>query len=130
VVDAAANNPDAGHKELARIASDELEGDSVSRSYVPAILEQQGHIIRERREIADNRRFEGEERTEGDPFDGLEADDSPQHITERPHKDTGESPGVTVEFRQADVQQALTDPETPTWLKEAVTDALVKQAFA
>lgn len=148
VVDAVAEHPDAGHREIAERASEKLEDDTVSRSYVPAVIEQQSHIIDERREIVANERFEGEERTEGDPFEGLLDDPDTdtgagfQTIQERPVTDVGvetetetnvdatDRPAtIAVELSQTELEDVLSNPDTPAWLRERVTQEVVNRAF-
>ena len=138
VVDAIAKNPDAGHREIARIASDDLEDDSVSRSYVPEIIRKQGHLIEDRRETLANQRFEGEERTEGDPFAQFESlDDSAgvQTIDERPIKETADNDGAgeSTERLQADLTrrdvEALLSGDVPDRLRRSLLARVVSEAF-
>ena len=101
VVDAVALHPEERHTDIAEMASERLPGDEgVSRSYIPEIIKKQGDIIEQRRETLENQRFEGEETTEGDPFEALDAalgDDTVgyQRIQDRPVKDGAASNGET-----------------------------------
>ena len=134
VVDAVAANPDAKTTELARIASDKLDDDSVSRSYVPEVIKKQGHLIDERRDQLLNQRFEGTERTTGDPFESLR-DNEPgvQHIQDRPVQGGGDSSdgnenALTVELSRRDVE-ALLSGDVPEELKRDLLARVVTQAF-
>ena len=131
VVNALAQYPDEGPKKIAEIASKALENDTVSRSYVHPIKEKYGHIVEKQREIKENERYEGTERTEGDPFESLDetlSDDSKgwQTIQERPYDDKNES--IELELSRTDVESLLSG-DVPDDLKRELLARVVGKAF-
>ena len=139
VVNATANNPDAGPTEIAKIASKYLTDDTVSRSYVHAIKKKYSHLIEKQREILMNKRVEGEERTEGDPFERLDESLSEngnawQTITERPYKgdaetdETSTEHTITIELTQHEVEHVL-QGSIPEGFKKELLNRIVEQAF-
>lgn len=70
IVDAIAEEPDAGDTRVSEIATEKLPSDvGVSRAYVPRVRESHGSIIDSRIETqANTREFRGTSETTGDPF--------------------------------------------------------------
>lgn len=131
VVNALAQHPDEGPKKIAEIASKALENDTVSRSYVHPIKEKYGHIVEKQREIKENERYEGTERTEGDPFESLDKSlEQPeqgwQTIQERPYDDKTES--IELELSKSDVESLLSG-DVPDDLKRELLARVVGKAF-
>lgn len=79
IVDAIAEEPDAGDTRVAEIATEKLPTDmKVSRAYVPQVRESQDSIIDSRIETQANKRdFEGTSKTTGDPFSETSLSASP-----------------------------------------------------
>lgn len=153
IVDAIAEHPDGNDTEIAREASEKLDGDTVSRSYVPNVREKQAHLIEERREQLDNQRYQGEERTEGEPFPELEKPREWQTFAERPYDDSGEDDADTDDAEDTPEEKpredahtpaektvdlavdrcevlGLLDGDVPASLQGKVIDALFERAFA
>jgi len=107
VVNALAEYPDEGPTRIAELASESLDGDSVSRSYVTPITQKYGDLIDKQREIKQNERYEGTEQTSGDPLaslnNELDQDGGWQLINDRPV--TGDTNGTGEESN---------DDESPT----------------
>ena len=141
VVQALAKYPDKGPKEIAEIASENLDGDTVSRSYVHPIKDKYGQIVKKQREIKENERYKGTETTTGDPFENLDqtlGDNSSgwQTIQERPYK--GESNAkdkteneqntIQADLSRADVESLLSG-EVPENLRRELVIKIVDRAF-
>ena len=131
VVNALAEYPDKGPKEIAEIASGNLDGDTVSRSYVHPIKSKYGNLVEKQREIKENERYEGTERAEGNPFESLDetlSDDSKgwQTIQERPYTDETES--IKLELSKSDVESLLSG-DVPDDLKRELLARVVGKAF-
>lgn len=62
VIDAFAENPDSTHRELFERANELLDGqgDSISRAYIPVIMEKYRHIANQQKDIKLNKRDEGD----------------------------------------------------------------------
>lgn len=138
VVNTLAEHPDKGPTEIANLASESLDDDTVSRSYVHPIKEKYGHLVEQQREIRDNTRTEGTETTEGDPFKHLDetlGDNSKpyQTIQERPYNGESESkpeeqPTLQADLRRADVE-ALLSGDVPEDFRRVLLRRIVEQAF-
>jgi hypothetical protein len=138
VVKALAGNPDAGAKEIAEIASANLENDTVSRSYVHPIKDKYGHIVENQRELLENKRTQGESKTTGDPLESLEErlgqDETWQTIKERPNKETVQTANeelestISVELGQEAVRELLNNKVSEDTKREVI-EALFRQAF-
>ena len=141
VVNALAEHPDEGPSKIAEIASEALDNDTVSRSYVHPIKQKYADLVEQQREIKDNARTEGKEETTGDPFESLEETlgDSTewQMLSERPHKGTNgnvsnhtESEAKTLQtsLRRTDVE-ALLGGDVPEELRRELLVKIVAQAF-
>lgn len=130
IVDVKAKHPEYGPKETAEKATQQLEGDeSVSRSYVSPILKKYGHIIQDRREQLDNKRYEGDNKTVGDPFqDKLNDSQGWQGIKDRPNNSTNDN-FITVRVWQDDLEQLLQGEVSNEFQKELLNE-LTQKAFA
>lgn len=125
IVSAVAEHPEKTQQEQADIATEKLDGENVSRSYVSVVKNVHGDIIKNRRYKIENKRTEGDMKTEGDPFDGslspdndddTESDDDLysgdldeetngwQTITERPVKDEQTEPDENQTSGDIDVE--------------------------
>ena len=130
IVDTKAEHPEYGPEKTANEASKQLPGDeTVSRSYVGPILNKYGHIIKDRREQLDNQRYEGEDKTVGDPFQNQLGDDqSWQKIKERPEKGSANNNFITVRVWQDDFEQLLQGNVSDEFQKELLKE-LTQKAF-
>ena len=140
VVNALAEHPDKGPTRIAEIASEALENDTVSRSYVTPIKQKYADLVEQQREIQENKRQEGTERTTGDPFDNLEealGSDSKgyQTIQERPHNDsetgpqqTSEKKTISIDVTRRDVELLLAG-EVPEEIRRGLVIQIVDRAF-
>jgi len=129
VVNALAEYPDKGPKEISEIASKALDGDTVSRSYVTPIKQKYGDLVEKQREIKENERYEGEETTEGDPFKSLDetlADNSNgyQTIQERPHTGSEQSDEDTEELEERTIEIDVTRRDVEQLLAGTVPEEI------
>lgn len=137
VVNALAEHPDKGPTRIAEIASEALENDTVSRSYVTPIKQKYADLVEQQREIKENKRHEGTERTTGDPFDKLnetlgDTKKAWQTIQERPHKDTTsngqEEKTLRLDVSRRDVELLLAG-DVPEELRRELVVKIVDRAF-
>ena len=142
VVNALAEHPDKGPKKIAEIASEGLDNDTVSRSYVHPIKQKYGHLVEKQREIKENERYEGTERTTGDPFDKLnetlgDTSKAYQTIQERPYKGEENSEGDSTDETQNTLQanlsrsdvESLLSGDVPEELRRMLVMQIVDRAF-
>lgn len=153
IIDAKAENPDAGPTELAEIATEKMEDGSVSRSYIHPILTEYSDIAEKQIEIKANKRENGTEKTVGDPFEKLDSQlnnstsGSWQMLSERPKQDTldvddstedsqaeasedtqSRQSELSVDLTPADLV-ALLSGEVPPELRQELLRDLVSRAF-
>ena len=108
IVDAYAEHPSAGDKSLANYASDKLEDESVSRSYVKPVLDRYEHIARDRKLQLDNQRANGNEETIFEPFRCPEGT-------------------LRIELSKSDMRSIL-NGELPEGLQEEIVERLISRA--
>ena len=128
IVNIKAKHPEYGPEKTANEASKQLPGEeTVSRSYVGPILNKYGHIIKDRREQLDNKRYEGEDTAVGDPFQDKLNQDGWQGIKDRPQQNTDNF--ITVRVWQDDLEELLQGTVSTEFQKELLNE-LTQKAFS
>jgi len=95
IVDARAENPDVQNAEIAEMSD-------ANPSYTSKVLDEYDNLVEYRRDIKENQRETGEEKTTGDPFEGdLDEPEGVQTIKDRPNK---AAPGEEAEAPQAETE--------------------------
>jgi hypothetical protein len=139
VVDTKAEHPGYKPARIAEKASEQIPNDDITDSYVRQILNKHDNLIQERREILDNQRETGEEKTVGDPFQGQLNTDSQgyQGIKDRPHKSNGDTNGheseggdtIQIEIARDDIEELLSQDELDEFSR-SVARKVLNRAFA
>lgn len=124
VVDAYVEHPDYGRNKLAQKATELLkrregEGESVSSSYVPVVLQSQEQIIQNRMQEDTN-----------DVFSKLDSTDKPQTIGERPVKSTEEPNAHLLDaLTREEATQIIQEHSVPQSLLDRLLTEVTEEAF-
>lgn len=135
VVDELVETPGADNTEIAERAD-------VARSTVYNVKEKYGHVVEQ--EVNKRGRYEGQERTEGNPFAALEDqlgddDGGVQMLSERPHQpgatdngdadDEDDAPTLAVTLTREDVEALLLNGTAPDDFRRELTHRVLGLAF-